>query len=131
MLAGGRSCCSFRLVQPPPANSPTARETLCRRFLCTPRRTLPACSRAMSSARIAPMESNSSSSSRGDSADQPLGSFGFLTKKVYVPPPWASHLRPLPTHVCSLGHVSFSVYRRLFASCYSGTRKQRVSCIST
>ncbi|XP_052181487.1 putative D-cysteine desulfhydrase 1, mitochondrial isoform X5 [Diospyros lotus] len=30
---------------------------------------------------------------------------GFLAKKPYEPPSWASHLNPIPSHVFSLGHV--------------------------
>ena len=33
-------------------------------------------------------------------------SFDFLSKKPYSPPSWASHLKPIPSHVFSLGHVS-------------------------
>lgn len=33
--------------------------------------------------------------------------FKFLTKKPYNPPSWASHLNPIPSHIFSLGHVSF------------------------
>lgn len=132
MLTRSSSCSSLRLVQPPPAASPTADVALYKRFLCTSRLTYPARYRIVpSSARIATMDSNNSSSVSSDLADQPVGSFGFLTKKVYVPPPWATHLRPLPTHVFSLGQVSFSVYRQLFSSRYSTVGKQRIDCTST
>jgi hypothetical protein len=32
---------------------------------------------------------------------------GFLSKKPYAPPLWATHLSPMPCHTFSLGHVRF------------------------
>ena len=34
---------------------------------------------------------------------------GFLSKKPYAPPSWATHLSPMPSHTFSLGHVSFPI----------------------
>ncbi|XP_009417666.2 D-cysteine desulfhydrase 1, mitochondrial [Musa acuminata AAA Group] len=36
---------------------------------------------------------------------------GFLSKKRYDPPLWASHLRPVPSHTFSLGHVPTPIHR--------------------
>lgn len=35
--------------------------------------------------------------------------YGFLSKKPYDPPSWASHLNPIPSHIFSLGHVCISL----------------------
>lgn len=32
--------------------------------------------------------------------------FGFLANRAYDPPSWASHLSPIPSHTCSLAHVT-------------------------
>ncbi|XP_027124460.1 D-cysteine desulfhydrase 1, mitochondrial [Coffea arabica] len=37
--------------------------------------------------------------------------FGFLTKKPYDPPSWASHLSPIPSHVYSLGHFPTPIHK--------------------
>ncbi|XP_010276234.1 PREDICTED: putative D-cysteine desulfhydrase 1, mitochondrial isoform X2 [Nelumbo nucifera] len=37
--------------------------------------------------------------------------FGFLSRKPYVPPEWASHLSPIPSHVFSLGHFPTPVHK--------------------
>ena len=34
------------------------------------------------------------------------GSMEFLSSKPYVPPQWASHLNPIPSHIFSLAHVN-------------------------
>lgn len=60
---------------------------------------------------ISSMESKSGSSS--DVSDHTPTSFGFISRKTYSPPSWASRLRPAPSHVFSLGHVfhySLSIY---------------------
>ncbi|XP_052181486.1 putative D-cysteine desulfhydrase 1, mitochondrial isoform X4 [Diospyros lotus] len=36
---------------------------------------------------------------------------GFLAKKPYEPPSWASHLNPIPSHVFSLGHFPTPIHR--------------------
>jgi hypothetical protein len=36
----------------------------------------------------------------------PIMQGGYLSKKSYEPPSWASHLSPIPSHTFSLGHVS-------------------------
>ncbi|PIA63947.1 hypothetical protein AQUCO_00201338v1 [Aquilegia coerulea] len=38
-------------------------------------------------------------------------SFGFLTKKPYNPPSWASHLDPIPSHVFSLAHLPTPIHK--------------------
>uniref|UniRef100_A0A2N9IRD3 Tryptophan synthase beta chain-like PALP domain-containing protein n=1 Tax=Fagus sylvatica TaxID=28930 RepID=A0A2N9IRD3_FAGSY len=38
-------------------------------------------------------------------------SFDFLTRKPYVPPHWASHLNPIPSHVFSLGHLPTPIHK--------------------
>ncbi|KAL2461871.1 Bifunctional D-cysteine desulfhydrase/1-aminocyclopropane-1-carboxylate deaminase [Abeliophyllum distichum] len=37
--------------------------------------------------------------------------FDFLTKKPYVPPSWASHLNPIPSHIFSLGHFPTPIHK--------------------
>lgn len=39
---------------------------------------------------------------------------GFLSKKPYQPPSWASHLNPIPSHTYSLGHVSPQIVALIF-----------------
>ncbi|XAR53147.1 D-cysteine desulfhydrase [Bertholletia excelsa] len=36
---------------------------------------------------------------------------GFLVKKPYQPPSWASHLNPIPSHVFSLGHLPTPIHK--------------------
>ncbi|XVF50376.1 hypothetical protein PTKIN_Ptkin04bG0094500 [Pterospermum kingtungense] len=38
-------------------------------------------------------------------------SFDFLSKKSYSPPSWASHLKPIPSHVFSLGHLPTPIHK--------------------
>lgn len=45
-------------------------------------------------------------------------SFEFLTKKLYEPPSWASHLNPIPSHIFSLGHVIKSLFLHVFMYLY-------------
>lgn len=50
-------------------------------------------------------------SSMEDSTSQAHQSpFQFLTKKPYEPPPWASHLSPIPSHTFSLGHFPTPIH---------------------
>lgn len=37
--------------------------------------------------------------------------FEFLSKKPYVPPSWAAHLHPKPSHVFSLGHFPTPIHK--------------------
>ncbi|CAI0400204.1 unnamed protein product [Linum tenue] len=53
-------------------------------------------------------EGNSGRSQRTVAASSP---FDFLTKKPYVPPSWASHLNPIPSHVFSLAHSPTPIHR--------------------
>ncbi|KAH0704441.1 putative D-cysteine desulfhydrase 1, mitochondrial isoform X3 [Solanum tuberosum] len=51
-------------------------------------------------------------SSMEDSSSQGHQSpFQFLTKKPYEPPPWASHLSPIPSHTFSLGHFPTPIHK--------------------
>jgi hypothetical protein len=43
---------------------------------------------------------------------------GFLSKKPYAPPSWASHLSPMPSHTFALGHVSFPIPTTSLPDCY-------------
>jgi hypothetical protein len=43
---------------------------------------------------------------------------GFLSKKPYAPPSWASHLSPMPSHTFSFGHVSFPIPTTSLPGCY-------------
>ncbi|XP_062221840.1 putative D-cysteine desulfhydrase 1, mitochondrial isoform X2 [Phragmites australis] len=36
---------------------------------------------------------------------------GFLSKKPYVPPSWATHLSPVPSHTFSLGHFPTPIHK--------------------
>ena len=65
--------------------------------------------------------SNCSASSTSISMDaaaqqQSTTSFDFLTNKPYDPPSWASHLRPIPSHFFSLGHVIINYYYYYYSS---------------
>lgn len=40
---------------------------------------------------------------------EPVG--GFLSRKPYEPPPWAAHLRPLPSHTFSLAHLPTPMHK--------------------
>ncbi|KAK4750972.1 hypothetical protein SAY87_004454 [Trapa incisa] len=122
MLTVGSSCSSLRLLQSHREACPRANVALCRRLHCTSWLTYPARYRVVSSsARISKMDSDNSSSVSIDTTDQRVGSFGFLTKKVYVPPPWACHLRPLPSHVFSLGHLPTPIHRWNLPNLPNGT----------
>ncbi|KAE9467035.1 hypothetical protein C3L33_01060, partial [Rhododendron williamsianum] len=37
--------------------------------------------------------------------------YGFLSKKPYDPPSWASHLNPIPSQIFSLGHVPTPIHK--------------------
>ncbi|KAM5570294.1 hypothetical protein ABKV19_011119 [Rosa sericea] len=50
------------------------------------------------------MEVNTSDSKSG------LG-LGFLSKKPYSPPSWASHISPIPSHTFSLGHLPTPIHK--------------------
>ncbi|KAK4781975.1 hypothetical protein SAY86_016077 [Trapa natans] len=122
MLTVGSSCSSLRLLQSHREACPRANVALCRRLHCTSWLTYPARYRVVSSsARISKMDSDNSSSVSIDTTDQRVESFGFLTKKVYVPPPWACHLRPLPSHVFSLGHLPTPIHRWNLPNLPNGT----------
>ncbi|KAG5391530.1 hypothetical protein IGI04_021493 [Brassica rapa subsp. trilocularis] len=45
----------------------------------------------------------------------------FLTKSPYTPPPWASHLRPLPSHTFSLAHRPTPIHRWNLPNLPNGT----------
>ncbi|KAK4778539.1 hypothetical protein SAY86_006067 [Trapa natans] len=122
MLTVSSSCSSLRLVQPPLAASPRVKVALSRRFHCASRLTYPSLYRVVSSsARITKMDSNSGSSISSGPTDQQVGSFNFLTKKVYVPPPWAGHLWPMPSHVFSLGHLPTPIHKWNLPNLPNGT----------
>ncbi|MBA0860559.1 hypothetical protein Goshw_018805 [Gossypium schwendimanii] len=40
-----------------------------------------------------------------------LGFDDFLSKKPYSPPTWASHLKPIPSHVFSLAHLPTPIHK--------------------
>ncbi|KAL7234966.1 hypothetical protein ACSBR1_018441 [Camellia fascicularis] len=40
-----------------------------------------------------------------------VGFDGFLSNKPYIPPSWASHLNPIPSHIFSLGHFPTPIYK--------------------
>ncbi|CAO2842147.1 unnamed protein product [Amaranthus hypochondriacus] len=37
--------------------------------------------------------------------------FAFLSQQSYDPPPWASHLSPIPSHTFSLGHLPTPIHK--------------------
>ncbi|XP_050257653.1 bifunctional D-cysteine desulfhydrase/1-aminocyclopropane-1-carboxylate deaminase, mitochondrial [Quercus robur] len=39
------------------------------------------------------------------------GSMEFLSSKPYVPPQWASHLNPIPSHIFSLAHLPTPIHK--------------------
>ncbi|KAG7037073.1 putative D-cysteine desulfhydrase 1, mitochondrial [Cucurbita argyrosperma subsp. argyrosperma] len=43
--------------------------------------------------------------------DKVLDSLNFFSVKPYVPPSWASHLNPIPTHFSSLGHLPTPIHK--------------------
>lgn len=45
------------------------------------------------------------------SVQETLPEFQFLTKKPYVPPSWAAHLNPAPSHIFSLGHFPTPIHK--------------------
>ncbi|KAJ4764948.1 D-cysteine desulfhydrase [Rhynchospora pubera] len=46
---------------------------------------------------------------------------GFLSKKPYEPPSWASHLTPIPPHTFSLGHLPSPIHKWNLPSLPDGT----------
>ncbi|KAL6559323.1 hypothetical protein OROGR_004440 [Orobanche gracilis] len=55
-----------------------------------------------------PIKSNIAMDS-GPKSQEPT--FEFLVKKPYVPPSWAAHLNPLPSHIFSLGHFPTPIHK--------------------
>ncbi|KAL3642270.1 hypothetical protein CASFOL_013085 [Castilleja foliolosa] len=45
----------------------------------------------------------------GSNSQEPT--FEFLAKKAYIPPSWAAHLNPLPSHIFSLGHFPTPIHK--------------------
>ncbi|XWS60797.1 hypothetical protein CRYUN_Cryun07bG0068200 [Craigia yunnanensis] len=62
------------------------------------------CSHSHAHAHAHAMETNDTPKAK------PL-SFDFLSKKPYSPPCWASHLKPIPSHVFSLGHLPTPIHK--------------------
>ncbi|KAF8389642.1 hypothetical protein HHK36_024161 [Tetracentron sinense] len=44
-------------------------------------------------------------------SDAAQRNWSFLSKKLYDPPTWASHLNPIPPHVFSLGHLPSPIHK--------------------
>ncbi|XP_074582842.1 D-cysteine desulfhydrase 1, mitochondrial [Curcuma longa] len=51
------------------------------------------------------------SSMDGGDARSAVHMGGFLSRRCYDPPSWASHLQPLPSHTFSLGHLPTPIHR--------------------
>eukprot|EP01018_Ginkgo_biloba_P028606 Gb_11414 [translate_table: standard] len=56
------------------------------------------------------VKSRMSMERRGGGGGGEEGRGPFLSKGLYVPPPWAAHLHPIPPHFYALGHVSHFFY---------------------
>lgn len=73
-----------------------------------------------SSCTLLPAVASISSRSLMDLGDRSISTVGFLSRRSYDPPSWASHLNPIPSHSISLGHVlklSLSLSKILFLFC--------------
>eukprot|EP00268_Persea_americana_P029132 TRINITY_DN28190_c0_g1_i3.p1 TRINITY_DN28190_c0_g1~~TRINITY_DN28190_c0_g1_i3.p1 ORF type:complete len:437 (+),score=78.45 TRINITY_DN28190_c0_g1_i3:161-1312(+) len=46
-----------------------------------------------------------------DTGDRSISTVGFLTRRSYDPPSWASHLNPIPSHTISLGHLPTPIHK--------------------
>ncbi|CAN1265753.1 Putative D-cysteine desulfhydrase 1, mitochondrial [Linum perenne] len=55
--------------------------------------------------------SSSHSQAMDSSPSAARSSLDFLARKPYVPPSWASHLNPIPSHVFSLAHSPTPIHR--------------------
>ncbi|KAF5445590.1 hypothetical protein F2P56_034633 [Juglans regia] len=58
-----------------------------------------------------PIMDASSKTVVGDAPPTQPSGFDFLTRKPYVPPHWAYHLNPIPSHVFSLGHLPTPIHK--------------------
>ncbi|XP_057804154.1 putative D-cysteine desulfhydrase 1, mitochondrial isoform X2 [Salvia miltiorrhiza] len=47
----------------------------------------------------------------GSLQETQLPEFEFLSKTTYIPPSWAAHLNPTPSHVFSLGHFPTPIHK--------------------
>ncbi|GAB4842682.1 hypothetical protein Ancab_012658 [Ancistrocladus abbreviatus] len=65
-------------------------------------------------ATVSPTTANTTAATTGhscDAAPSKLPGFGFLTKKPYNPPSWASNLSPIPSHIFSLAHSPTPIHK--------------------
>ncbi|XP_030454933.1 bifunctional D-cysteine desulfhydrase/1-aminocyclopropane-1-carboxylate deaminase, mitochondrial [Syzygium oleosum] len=106
------SACSIRSsslnLTPPP---PTLHRNFHKRLLCNFRRHWSTLARARTIVDSSTAPSAMESKESGDGMDGAIAGFNFLAKKPYSPPPWASHLSPIPSHVFSLGHLPTPIHR--------------------
>ncbi|EOY21568.1 D-cysteine desulfhydrase isoform 2 [Theobroma cacao] len=88
---------------------------LCSAKLTLLRSSLPPLGHSISALRqpkIYCSQSQATETETNDDAPKAMAlSFDFLGKKPYSPPSWASHLRPIPSHVFSLGHLPTPIHK--------------------
>ncbi|KAF8014581.1 hypothetical protein BT93_H0414 [Corymbia citriodora subsp. variegata] len=106
------SACSIKSSSLYLAPLPTVRRNFHKRLLCDFRRHWSTLARAPTivDSSTAPRVMESGGSSDG-AIDGAIAGFNFLERKPYSPPPWASHLSPIPSHVFSLGHLPSPIHR--------------------
>ncbi|EOY21569.1 D-cysteine desulfhydrase isoform 3, partial [Theobroma cacao] len=90
-------------------------DMLCSAKLTLLRSSLPPLGHSISALRqpkIYCSQSQATETETNDDAPKAMAlSFDFLGKKPYSPPSWASHLRPIPSHVFSLGHLPTPIHK--------------------
>ncbi|KAI4329947.1 hypothetical protein MLD38_028270 [Melastoma candidum] len=91
-------------ASPPPPSTPADGPPCSRSSRTLPPRAQPP---AFSNSAASVTETSLPMASDNRSSD----GFGFLAMKPYSPPSWASHLRPIPSHLLSLGHVPTPIHR--------------------
>ncbi|RWR75146.1 bifunctional D-cysteine desulfhydrase/1-aminocyclopropane-1-carboxylate deaminase, mitochondrial isoform X1 [Cinnamomum micranthum f. kanehirae] len=64
-----------------------------------------------SSLPLRPALASISSPKLMDTGDRSISTVGFLTRRSYDPPSWASHLHPIPSHTISLGHLPTPIHK--------------------
>ncbi|XXG51332.1 hypothetical protein AAC387_Pa02g5131 [Persea americana] len=64
-----------------------------------------------SSPPLRPALASISSPKLMDTGDRSISTVGFLTRRSYDPPSWASHLNPIPSHTISLGHLPTPIHK--------------------
>ncbi|XP_010069481.2 bifunctional D-cysteine desulfhydrase/1-aminocyclopropane-1-carboxylate deaminase, mitochondrial [Eucalyptus grandis] len=105
------SACSIKSRFPGLTPPPTIHRNFHKRHLCNFRRHWSTLARARAIVDSSTAPSAMASRESGDGGDGAIAGFNFLARKPYLPPPWASHLSPIPSHVFSLGHLPTPIHR--------------------